>query len=119
VSQIPTRITGANSVLEHHYNYYSDTPNGYLCALGASNPRVEKDRIEMDKDKLLKQCYSWILDNADFQRWRDSKQSRLLWIKGDPGKGKTMIMIALAEELSSESKSKSRSLKDMARRLAS
>src|SRR5215469_13609423 len=86
-----------------------------LRALGASDPRVEKDRIEMNKDKLLKQCYTWILDNSDFRRWRDSKQSRLLWIKGDPGKGKTMMMIALAEELSSEFKP--RSLKQIARQL--
>jgi hypothetical protein len=69
-----------------------------LRALGASDPRVEKDRIELNKDRLLKDCYSWILDNLDFQRWRDSEQSRLLWIKGDPGKGKTMMMIALVDD---------------------
>jgi hypothetical protein len=71
-----------------------------LRALGASDPRVEKDRIELNKDRLLKDCYSWILDNLDFQR---SEQSRLLWIKGDPGKGKTMMMIALADDLSRQS----------------
>lgn len=78
-----------------------------LRALGASDPRIEKDRIEMDKDKLLKECYSWILDNSDFRRWRGSEQLRLLWIKGDPGKGKTMMMIALAEELSRQAKAES------------
>ena len=103
-----------------------DNASGEPClrALGASDPREEKDRIEMDKDKLLKQCYSWILDHPDFRRWRDSTQSRLLWIKGDPGKGKTMMMIALTEELSKKVKAgwstfKSRSLKEMARRMAS
>jgi hypothetical protein len=106
-------------VREHQHNYYSDTPDGCLRALGASDPRVEMDRIEMGKDKLLKQCYSWILENVDFQRWRDSKQSSLLWIKGDPGKGKTMMMIALAEELLSKSNPKSRSRKIMAKQPAS
>src|SRR5438045_2581890 len=77
-----------------------------LRALGASDPRIDKDRIELDKDKLLKDCYSWILENSEFRRWRDSKDSRLLWIKGDPGKGKTMMMIALADDLSRQPKTK-------------
>jgi hypothetical protein len=101
-----------------------DNSNGEPClrALGASDPRTERDRIEMDKDKLLKECYSWILDNSDFRRWRGSEQSRLLWIKGDPGKGKTMMMIALAEELSRQAKvesstSISGALMQMARQL--
>jgi len=49
------RITGANRVLENQHNYYNDTPDGCLRTLGASDPRVEKDRIEVDKDMLLKQ----------------------------------------------------------------
>lgn len=93
-----------------------------LRVLGASDPRVEKDRIELNKDKLLKDCYSWILDNSGFRRWRDSEKSRLLWIKGDPGKGKTMMMIALAEELTGLAKAGSSTFKpsalmEMARQL--
>ena len=76
----------------------------WLLAFRASDPRVDKDRIELDKDRLLKDCYSWILENSEFRHWRDSKDSRLLWIKGDPGKGKTMMMIALADDLSRQPK---------------
>jgi len=68
-----------------------------LRDLGITDPRYEKDRIQAGKDKLLKDCYAWILDDPDFRCWRDSGDSKLLWIKGDPGKGKAMIMIALAE----------------------
>jgi hypothetical protein len=71
-----------------------------LRGLGSTDPRDEKERIEAGKDSLLKECYAWILDDPDFRCWRDSGDSKLLWIKGDPGKGKTMMMIALAEELS-------------------
>jgi len=41
------------------------------------------------------------MDSHDptLQEWRDGSASPLLWIKGDPGKGKTMLMIALAREL--------------------
>ena len=48
---------------------------------------------EASKDKLLEDSYVWILDNPAFQRWRDNDETQLLWIKGDPGKGKTMLMI--------------------------
>ena len=68
--------------------------------MGNTDPRTEKIRIEKSKDPLLKDCYSWLLEDHDFCRWKGSHDAQLLWIKGDPGKGKTMIMIALVNELS-------------------
>ncbi|GIK06160.1 hypothetical protein Aspvir_001804 [Aspergillus viridinutans] len=53
---------------------------------------------------LLEGSYKWILDHSDFQRWRNDDQSRLLWIKGDPGKGKTMLLIGIVDELDRELK---------------
>ncbi|PVH94224.1 HET-domain-containing protein [Periconia macrospinosa] len=64
-----------------------------------TDSRNDKKRIEDTKGGLLKDSYRWILGNADFQRWRDDQQSRLLWIKGDPGKGKTMLLCGVANEL--------------------
>ena len=40
-----------------------------------------------------------MLDNTEFQRWRHDERSRLLWIKGDPGKGKTMLLCGIIDEL--------------------
>jgi Cdc6-like AAA superfamily ATPase len=48
---------------------------------------------------LLEDSYHWILENSDFQQWRNDQQSRLLWIKGDPGKGKTMLLCGIVNEL--------------------
>jgi hypothetical protein len=76
------------------------TPHQCLRALRVTDPREDRARIEDDKDQLLRDCYAWILDDASFQRWRVQDASRLLWIKGDPGKGKTMMMIGLISELS-------------------
>ncbi|CZR68133.1 uncharacterized protein PAC_18032 [Phialocephala subalpina] len=56
-------------------------------------------RPSATKGGLLKDSYRWILDNTDFQRWRQDEQSRLLWIKGDPGKGKTMLLCGIIDEL--------------------
>jgi hypothetical protein len=39
------------------------------------------------------------LGNAEFQKWHSNDQSQLLWIKGDPGKGKTMLMVGIINEL--------------------
>ncbi|KAH0536101.1 hypothetical protein FGG08_006987, partial [Glutinoglossum americanum] len=64
-----------------------------------TDPRDDKTRIEQTKGGLLQDSYGWILENADFQQWRDDRQSRLLWIKGDPGKGKTMLLCGIVDEL--------------------
>jgi hypothetical protein len=68
--------------------------------LRLTDPRDDKKRIEETKDKLLEGSYRWILEDSDFQQWRDHPQSRLLWIKGDPGKGKTMLLCGVINELS-------------------
>jgi NACHT domain/Heterokaryon incompatibility protein (HET) len=67
--------------------------------LRLSDPRDDKERIEGTKGGLLEDSYRWILENSDFQQWRRAQQSPLLWIKGDPGKGKTMLLCGIINEL--------------------
>src|SRR5436305_7183282 len=67
--------------------------------LRLTDPRDDKMRIEETKGGLLEDSYHWILENSDFQRWRNDQQTRLLWIKGDPGKGKTMLLCGIVNEL--------------------
>ncbi|UPL03416.1 hypothetical protein LCI18_014350 [Fusarium solani-melongenae] len=71
----------------------------YLQDLRETDPRDHKTRIQSAKGGLLEDCYRWILDNHDFQRWRDDPRSQLLWIKGDPGKGKTMLLCGIIDQL--------------------
>ncbi|KAI8668591.1 Vegetative incompatibility protein HET-E-1 [Fusarium keratoplasticum] len=73
-----------------------------LKDLRETDPRDDKTRIQDTKGGLLRDSYRWILDNDDFQRWRDDPQSQLLWIKGDPGKGKTMLLCGIIDELEKE-----------------
>src|SRR5712664_2368675 len=77
----------------------TDEDNHCLADLLLTDPRNEKIRIERTKGGLLSDSFRWILNNSEFQRWRVYKQSQLLWIKGDAGKGKTMLMIGLIDEL--------------------
>jgi hypothetical protein len=76
-----------------------DEDNSCLAALLLTNPRTEKIRIERIKGGLLTDSFRWILNNSEFQRWREGNCSQLLWIKGDAGKGKTMLMIGIINEL--------------------
>jgi hypothetical protein len=66
-----------------------------------TDPRHDKQRIEDTKGGLLADSYRWVLDNTAFQQWRQEPDSRLLWVKGDPGKGKTMLLCSLINELQS------------------
>ena len=83
----------------HVGDIYYQSEDKCLADLRSTDPRDDKSRIERTKGGLLKDAYRWILDNADFHKWRDAKENRLLWIKGDPGKGKTMLLIGIIGEL--------------------
>lgn len=87
---IPSRADGAGGSSTHQC----------LLDLRVTDPRDDRARIENDKGTLLKDCYAWILDDGGFQWWRTQGDSQLLWIKGDPGKGQTMMTMGLIAELS-------------------
>ena len=68
----------------------------------SKDPRLERTRILESKDPLLEGSCDWIFDDPSFTHWWESNnnESRVLWIHGDPGKGKTMMMMAIINELS-------------------
>jgi hypothetical protein len=70
-----------------------------LRDLCATNPRNDKKRIEDTKGGLLADSYRWVLDNTTFKQWQQDPHGRLLWVKGDPGKGKTMLLCGIINEL--------------------
>jgi hypothetical protein len=79
--------------------YNTDLESQCLKDLMITDPRLDKKRIEDTKGGLLKDSYRWILENASFRQWRNTHQNPLLWIKGDPGKGKTMLLCGIIDEL--------------------
>ncbi|KAK4448347.1 hypothetical protein QBC34DRAFT_112805 [Podospora aff. communis PSN243] len=70
-----------------------------LADLHVTDPRHDKTRIETAKGGLLKDSYRWVLSNTEFQQWRNGEDNPLLWIKGDPGKGKTMLLCGIIDEM--------------------
>ena len=71
-----------------------------LQDLRLTDPCDDKKRIEDTKGGLLEDSYRWIFENSEFKQWRSDQLSPLLWIKGDPGKGKTMLLCGIINELS-------------------
>ncbi|KAJ5389886.1 NACHT-domain-containing protein [Penicillium cataractarum] len=69
-------------------------------ALQATDPVLDKERILLKKDRLLRDSYCWVLENNEFQEWRNDVAGQLLWLTGDPGKGKTMLICGIIDELS-------------------
>ncbi|KAG4272788.1 hypothetical protein FPRO04_10303 [Fusarium proliferatum] len=98
-----SRVHVGNSfnVTHHHYqNPEQDGVKKYLDALRSTNPRDNKARIEQTNGGLLKDSYTWVLESPEYISWRDEGEAGgLLWIRGDPGKGKTMLLSGLINEL--------------------
>ncbi|KAL2884580.1 Vegetative incompatibility protein HET-E-1 [Ceratocystis lukuohia] len=70
-----------------------------LRDLYTTNPRTDKIQIQYKKGGLLRDSYKWILEHKDFRKFKNEAESRILWIKGDAGKGKTMLLRGIIDEL--------------------
>jgi ankyrin repeat protein len=71
------------------------------AALYLTDPEIDRNNIIRAKgDRTVGTC-SWIQSNPRFQSWLRG-DSNLLWIRGGPGKGKTMMSVYLTEAIASE-----------------
>ncbi|KAK1837656.1 WD domain-containing protein [Colletotrichum chrysophilum] len=83
--------------------HHDDKDKECFARLCVINPETHKAKIQRTGGGLLKDSYEWILDHEDFRRFHSNSQNRLLWIRGDPGKGKTMLLCGMIDELKAES----------------
>ncbi|RDA90315.1 hypothetical protein CP533_0394 [Ophiocordyceps camponoti-saundersi (nom. inval.)] len=79
--------------------HQDDRDRQCLNHLFVTDPRNDKTRIQDTKGGLLTDAYCWVLQHPDFQHWYYGAESRLLWVRGDPGKGKTMLLCGIIDEL--------------------
>ncbi|KAG7418587.1 Vegetative incompatibility protein HET-E-1 [Fusarium oxysporum f. sp. raphani] len=95
---------GPSYINQQTNNFYDSQEKDDQCLrdLHITDPRDDKTRIQNTKGGLLKDSYSWVLNNGSFTKWRDSPQCQLLWIKGDPGKGKTMLLCGIIDKLKTQ-----------------
>jgi len=99
-------VREANSYLGLLVNMrVSEAHDKIMQSLCVSDMTAEIESLQERKDHVLADSYKWILDNKDYQDftgWHDGNMKRLLWIKGDPGKGKTMLLIGIVTELTAQ-----------------
>ncbi|KAH9233141.1 hypothetical protein K456DRAFT_1725235 [Colletotrichum gloeosporioides 23] len=69
-----------------------DRDSRFLRDLFKTDPKHDKQTIESLKGDLTPELCHWIVDHRSFRDWLTGPQRRLLWITGEPGKGKTMLM---------------------------
>lgn len=70
-----------------------------LRDLYITSPPNDKIGIEQIKGGLLLDAYVWILHNDAYKQWIEDLNTHLLWIRGDPGKGKTMLLCGIIDQL--------------------
>ncbi|PTB54797.1 hypothetical protein M431DRAFT_52860, partial [Trichoderma harzianum CBS 226.95] len=83
----------------------SNADKSFLQEISKTDPFYDKKRILTLKGPLLWESFSWILRHQQFNEWRHTKQSGVLWIKGDRGKGKTMLLCGIVEDFEQNSQS--------------
>ncbi|PTB38387.1 hypothetical protein M441DRAFT_100264, partial [Trichoderma asperellum CBS 433.97] len=71
----------------------------FLGKISKTDPFYDRKRILDLKGPFLHESFEWILNHDDFQKWRNTKESGALWIKGDPGKGKIMLLCGIIDDL--------------------
>ncbi|KAK0720354.1 hypothetical protein B0H67DRAFT_599864 [Lasiosphaeris hirsuta] len=69
-----------------------------LADLRSVDPRLEKERIEAAKGGLAVNAYRRALESLNLDRWH-LPENRMFWIQGGSGKGKTMLLCGIINEL--------------------
>ncbi|KAI8653377.1 NACHT domain-containing protein [Fusarium keratoplasticum] len=70
-----------------------------LVDLLLTDPQRDKERIQAIRGSPLWGSYHWILEHPGYDKFTNDASSRALWIKGDPGKGKTMLICGIIDHL--------------------
>jgi hypothetical protein len=66
----------------------------------------ESDNMQIKQRDILSQrtrtTGGWLLEHADFKRWREQDSPPMLWCSGHPGTGKTILTSIVAENIGSD-----------------
>ena len=71
----------------------------HLRGIYPIDPCEERDRVEKTKGGLFPGSCDWFFDIYDIWAWRFYEPGQLLWVKGNSGRGKTMLRCGIISEL--------------------
>ena len=63
-----------------------------------SPPEIDLDHLRDEYNLPQNNTGKWIFDDAVYRAWRESRISKLLWLCGGPGTGKTTLAKAVASQ---------------------
>ena len=66
--------------------------------MGWTDPSHDRDRIVRTKGGLHEEASRWILAQPSYLQWRYDN-AKVLWVKGGAGKGKTMLLMTITNDL--------------------
>ena len=75
-----------------------DTEDEIRNAFWVTDPQSHKEDIQERKGGLIEDSYRWILKDEQFTKWYQ-RETSLLWLNGDPGKGKTMSVCGIIDHI--------------------
>ena len=64
----------------------------------ASPPGIDLDHLHDEHNLPRDNTGKWVFEEIVYKGWRESKESKLLWLCGGPGTGKTMLAKRVAAE---------------------
>ncbi|VUC25427.1 unnamed protein product [Clonostachys rosea] len=70
-----------------------------LRSIPRYDPKTLRRNLIHGKGKLVKDCLQWIFSEEAFTTWHTGNSISLLLIKGGPGMGKTMMALAIIDNL--------------------
>ncbi|KAI9761527.1 MAG: hypothetical protein M1840_001790 [Geoglossum simile] len=85
--------------ITNNYTASSGPEDKILKALFLTKPTDDKSGLIAKKGNIVSGTCEWLTDRPEYKKWLSSSMSRILWLSGGPGKGKTMLSIYLTNVL--------------------